>query len=101
MINARAKLRVYRLYTDDGRDRSNPIQTAPLRLSDAIPGSRRPYLALADALGLSVNAVHKRIKSMVEESVIRGFTTKFSLSRARIGFGTPNKIRILKNSKQL
>ena len=53
-----------------------------------------PYLALADALGLSVNAVHKRIQSMVEESVIRGFTTKFSLSRARIGFGTPNKIRI-------
>ena len=43
-----------------------------------------PYLALADALGLSVNAVHKRIQSMVEESVIRGFTTKFSLSRAYV-----------------
>jgi len=42
--------------------------------------SRTPYRALADTLGLSVNAVHKRIQSMVEEEVIRGFTTKVSLS---------------------
>lgn len=42
--------------------------------------SRTPYRALADTLGLSVNAVHKRIQSMVEEDVIRGFTTKVSLS---------------------
>lgn len=42
--------------------------------------SRTPYRALADTLGLSVNAVHKRIQSMVEEGVIRGFTTKVSLS---------------------
>ncbi|MFB0557901.1 MAG: AsnC family transcriptional regulator, partial [Candidatus Bathyarchaeia archaeon] len=42
--------------------------------------SRTPYRALADTLGLSVNAVHKRIQSMVEERVIRGFTTKVSLS---------------------
>ena len=41
--------------------------------------SRTPYRALAEALGLSVNAVHKRIQSMVEEGVIRGFTTKVSL----------------------
>jgi len=42
--------------------------------------SRTPYRALAEALGLSVNAVHKRIQSMVEEGVIRGFTTKISLA---------------------
>jgi DNA-binding Lrp family transcriptional regulator len=41
--------------------------------------SRTPYRALADALGLSVNAVHKRIQSMVEAEVIRGFTAKVSL----------------------
>jgi DNA-binding Lrp family transcriptional regulator len=42
--------------------------------------SRTPYRALAEALGLSVNAVHKRIQSMVEEGVIRGFTAKVSLA---------------------
>jgi DNA-binding Lrp family transcriptional regulator len=42
--------------------------------------SRTPYRALAEALGLSINAVHKRIQSMVEEGVIRGFTTKVSLA---------------------
>ncbi|UCH57057.1 MAG: AsnC family transcriptional regulator [Candidatus Bathyarchaeota archaeon] len=42
--------------------------------------SRTPYRALAETLGLSVNAVHKRIQSLVEERVIRGFTTRVSLS---------------------
>jgi len=41
--------------------------------------SRTPYRALADTLGLSVNAVHKRIQSLVEARVIRGFTAKVSL----------------------
>ncbi len=38
--------------------------------------SRTPYRVLADKLGLSVNAVHKRIQSMIEIGVIRGFTAK-------------------------
>jgi Lrp/AsnC family leucine-responsive transcriptional regulator len=41
--------------------------------------SRTPYRVLAENLGLSVNAVHKRIQSMVEQGVIRRFTTKISL----------------------
>ena len=42
--------------------------------------SRTPYRVLAEAIELSVNAVHRRIQSMVEEGVIRGFTTKVSLA---------------------
>lgn len=41
--------------------------------------SRTPYRVLAENLGLSVNAVHKRIHSMVEQGVIRRFTTRISL----------------------
>ena len=41
--------------------------------------SRTSYRALADTLELSVNAVHKRIQSMVEAGVIMGFTAKVSL----------------------
>jgi DNA-binding Lrp family transcriptional regulator len=41
--------------------------------------SRTPYRALADKLGLSVNAIHKRIQSLIETDVIRGFTAKPSI----------------------
>jgi DNA-binding Lrp family transcriptional regulator len=45
-----------------------------------LANSRMPYRELADQLGLSVNAVHKRIQSLVESGVIRKFTAKVSLS---------------------
>jgi DNA-binding Lrp family transcriptional regulator len=38
--------------------------------------SRLSYGALAEKLGLSVNAVHKRIHSLIETGVIRKFTAK-------------------------
>jgi DNA-binding Lrp family transcriptional regulator len=46
--------------------------------------SRTPYRVLADKLGLSINAVHKRIQSLIESGVIRGFTAKPSI--AALGF---------------
>ena len=42
--------------------------------------SRIPYRSLADKLGLSVNAVHKRIQRLMELGIIRTFTAKVSLS---------------------
>ena len=42
--------------------------------------SRIPYRSLADKLGLSVNAVHKRIQRLMELGIIRTFTAKLSLS---------------------
>jgi len=42
--------------------------------------SRTSYRELADQLGLSVNAVHKRIQAMVEIGVIRDFTTRLGMS---------------------
>ena len=50
--------------------------------------SRRSYRELADALNLSVTAVHKRIQSLVELGVIRKFT-------AKIGFGALNAIHVI------
>ena len=44
-----------------------------------LANSRTPYSELANKLGLSVNAVHKRIKSLVETGIIRTFTAKVSL----------------------
>jgi DNA-binding Lrp family transcriptional regulator len=41
--------------------------------------SRTPYQELADILGLSLNAVHKRVKAMVDGGVIRAFTARVSL----------------------
>jgi DNA-binding Lrp family transcriptional regulator len=41
--------------------------------------SRTPYRELAEKLDLSVNAVHKRIQTLMDEGVIRTFTTKVSL----------------------
>jgi DNA-binding Lrp family transcriptional regulator len=41
--------------------------------------SRISYRELADKLGLSVNAVHKRIQALMESGIIRTFTAKVSL----------------------
>jgi DNA-binding Lrp family transcriptional regulator len=43
-----------------------------------LANSRRPYAELAEKLSLSVNAVHKRIHSLIEAGVIRKFTAKLS-----------------------
>ena len=45
-----------------------------------LANSRLPYRDLADKLGLSVNAVHKRIQALIESGIIRAFTAKISLS---------------------
>ena len=42
--------------------------------------SRTPYRELAEGLGLSVNAVHKRIQALVASEVISRFTAKVSLA---------------------
>lgn len=44
-----------------------------------LQNSRLSYRGLADRLGLSVNAVHKRIRTLVEQGVIRAFTAKISI----------------------
>ena len=44
-----------------------------------LTNSRTPYRVLADQLGISVNAVHKRIQSMIESNIIRGFSAKPSI----------------------
>jgi DNA-binding Lrp family transcriptional regulator len=41
--------------------------------------SRTPYHELASRLGLSINAVHKRIKAMTDAGMIRAFTARPSL----------------------
>jgi DNA-binding Lrp family transcriptional regulator len=41
--------------------------------------SRTPYHELAGKLGLSINAVHKRIRAMIEAGIIRAFTAQVSL----------------------
>ena len=40
---------------------------------------RIPYRELADKLGLSVNAVHKRIQGLIDAGIIRGFRARPSL----------------------
>jgi DNA-binding Lrp family transcriptional regulator len=45
-----------------------------------LTNSRTPYRELADKLGLSANAIHKRIQCLIEMGVIRKFTTKISLA---------------------
>lgn len=42
--------------------------------------SRISYRELAQKLGLSANAVHRRIQSLIDLGIIRGFTTKVSIS---------------------
>jgi DNA-binding Lrp family transcriptional regulator len=45
-----------------------------------LDNSRISYRELAEKLGLSVNAVHKRIQSLIDSRIIRRFTAKISLS---------------------
>jgi DNA-binding Lrp family transcriptional regulator len=45
-----------------------------------LSNSRLPYSDLASKLGLSVNAVHKRVQALKESGVIHAFTAKISLS---------------------
>ena len=42
--------------------------------------SRRPYRELADALGLSVAAVHGRVEKLREDGIIRRFTVNLSIA---------------------
>ncbi|UCD01518.1 MAG: Lrp/AsnC family transcriptional regulator, partial [Promethearchaeota archaeon] len=42
--------------------------------------SRIPYKELADTFGMSVNSIHKRVKSMVELGIIENFNTKLNLA---------------------
>lgn len=44
-----------------------------------IQNSRLSYAELADKLGLSINAVHKRIQELIETNVIHKFTAKVSI----------------------
>lgn len=41
--------------------------------------SRTPYHELAVRLGLSINAVHKRIGTLMDSGIIRAFTARPSL----------------------
>jgi DNA-binding Lrp family transcriptional regulator len=54
-------------------------ETDLLLIKILLVDSRTSYRELAENLDLSVNAVHKRIQSLMEEGVIHRFTTKVSL----------------------
>ena len=43
-----------------------------------VQNSRIPYRELAELFNMSVNSIHKRIKSMVELGIIHNFNTKLS-----------------------
>jgi DNA-binding Lrp family transcriptional regulator len=45
-----------------------------------IANSRRPQRELADELGIGVAVVHRRIQSLVEQGVVKGFTANLSKS---------------------
>lgn len=47
--------------------------------------SRRPYLELAKELGVSDATIHVRVKKMIEEGIIKGFTTL--IDHEKIGYG--------------
>jgi DNA-binding Lrp family transcriptional regulator len=44
-----------------------------------LANSRIPFREMADRLGISANAVHKRIQSLEAQGIIRRYTTKLSL----------------------
>ncbi len=48
-----------------------------------LANSRLHYRELAERLGLSTNAVHKRIQALIDSGIIRNFNTKISLWAAR------------------
>lgn len=45
-----------------------------------LQNSRSPYRELAEKMSLSINAVHRRIQELINNGVIRHFTTAFNLS---------------------
>ena len=49
-----------------------------------LSNSRTPYHELATRFGLSINAIHKRIRALVEMGVIRAFTARVSLSSLKV-----------------
>jgi DNA-binding Lrp family transcriptional regulator len=60
------------------------VDNTDLALCTALLGnSRTPYQELADKLGLSVNAVHRRIKGLVEDGVIKAFTARVGIAGLR------------------
>jgi DNA-binding Lrp family transcriptional regulator len=62
--------------------------------------SRRPYQELAGMLGLSVQAVHRRIKELVRCGVIAGFTAHLSyryLGAVNVGFSGLSEARSLED----
>jgi DNA-binding Lrp family transcriptional regulator len=41
-----------------------------------LSNSRTPYRALAEKLNLSVNAVHKRVQTLIDQGIIREFIAR-------------------------
>jgi Lrp/AsnC family transcriptional regulator for asnA, asnC and gidA len=57
-----------------------------LRILEALRvDSRRPYLELAKELGVSDATIHLRVKKMIEEGVIKGFT--ILIDHEKLGYG--------------
>ncbi|MEM3382682.1 MAG: Lrp/AsnC family transcriptional regulator [Nitrososphaerales archaeon] len=57
-----------------------------LRILEALRvDARRPYLELAKELGVSDATIHLRVKKMVEEGVIKGFT--ILIDHEKLGYG--------------
>ena len=56
-----------------------------------IENSRRPQRELAEELGIGVAGVHRRIQSLVDQKVVRGFRANISSAYLRgyrhLGFG--------------
>lgn len=57
-----------------------------LRILEALRvDSRRPYLELAKEFGVSDATIHLRVKKMIEEGVIKGFT--ILIDHEKLGYG--------------
>lgn len=50
---------------------------------ELVKNSRTPYRELADRMGLSMNAVHRRIQSMLDIGILQGFVANLSLPYLR------------------
>ena len=67
-----------RLFTMNGVTRRE-MDEIDLQLCQLlVANSRRPQRELADELGIGVAGVHRRIQSLVDEKVVRGFTANIS-----------------------
>jgi len=60
-----------------------------------VQNSRIPYRDLAELFNMSVNSIHKRIKSMVDSDIIHNFNTKLSY----LNFSNPVHIIMFGNSQ--